>query len=302
MTVTMLDAPNSVLASRVEPLNFTATLPITAISIGYGASRVEERVYRDGAFLYPYLQSSKNGNAWEIIRAGGWSRPFEIFIDEDASGGLGGNLSPVPGFEAWYVLDPIRRLFDQTGNGHTLTGSSTEVAGRNPGMVALTSVGLSEASPSAVWRTAGAITIVAFVNIAGSAGDRWFASCEAFGGFNTWWKFGLSSSGRSFYGVNNGVGSSNTEWGPALPTSDWHTFGFSRGADGVSLKAYLDGELVGTATSPMFPVGGGSAGLTIGKDLFASVQSYNQQCTALALSELSAGQMAELSARIQGAA
>jgi hypothetical protein len=204
MSVAFAIASGSSLTSRNEPTPFTATLPVIAISVSVPISQslsLEERAWRDGAFLYPYLRSTKNGNTYTLVRDGGWPqvydslgklRPIAVYVDEDASGGQGGNLNPVPGFEAWYVLDPIRKLVDQTGNAHTLSGSGTNVAGPNLGMVAQTSLGLTEAFASAVWRTNGAISLVALVNIAASAGDRWFASCELNGSRNTCGSSGLA--------------------------------------------------------------------------------------------------------------
>lgn len=247
--------------------------------------------------------ASRSGNDWTINPpVGGWPCRFQVVVDpaSGSSGIIGGDLSPTLSPTAWYVLDPTRRTVDQSGNSHTLSGSGSEVSGPSLGLVASTLLGLSETN--AVWRTNGAISVVALVNIAGSAGDRWFASCELGGGRNTWWKFGLSSNGKPFYGVDNHTANTGegVEWGPVLPTTGWHTFGFTRAANGLALKAYLDGVLVGSTNANIFPEGGASAILTIGKDLFAAVQAYNQQCTALWTTELDESDMLFLAQRLQG--
>ncbi len=84
MAVTFLDAPGKVLESTSEALDFSVTDPtlVVAISVGFGASRVEERVWRDGAFLYPYLASTRSLGVFAVRREGGWPLNPTLYVDE----------------------------------------------------------------------------------------------------------------------------------------------------------------------------------------------------------------------------
>jgi hypothetical protein len=106
MTVAFIDVPGSRLPTVDAPLNFTASGDVAAISVGFGAARVEERVYRDGVFLWPYLQSTKTGNAFRIVRDGGWPSDPQIYVDEATA-------APATFWSVLYDKD-LRTLPDQT--------------------------------------------------------------------------------------------------------------------------------------------------------------------------------------------
>jgi len=82
MTVAFIDVPGSRLPTVDAPLDFTASSDVAAVSVGFGSLRVEERVYRDGVFLWPYLQSTKTGSAFRIVRDGGWPSDPQVYVDE----------------------------------------------------------------------------------------------------------------------------------------------------------------------------------------------------------------------------
>ncbi len=82
MSVTWTDTPGSTLPTRSEPVDFSATGDVVAISVGYGPGRSEERVYRDGGFLAPFTESTKVGTTYTIRRAGGWPSAPTVYIDE----------------------------------------------------------------------------------------------------------------------------------------------------------------------------------------------------------------------------
>lgn len=240
------------------------------------------------------MMARGGASAFTFNKAGGTA-------SQRVAAGHGGNLDPYLDPEAWYVLTSTDWPVDQVQHGHDLTGSApSSIRGKNLGMVCSYNVGLLEANPSPVWRTSSAVSCVSMVNINNSGGDRWFASCEIDGGYNTWWKFGVGADGRACYGVNNRVGSEYFQWGPVLPTTGWHTFGWSRAADGKSVAVYVDGALAAASAAAMAPYGGDNARLSIGKDYFQPVQPYRQQMTALWLRALSGADMKLLSARIQG--
>jgi hypothetical protein len=81
VTVNWIDAPGSTLGSRTDPLAFTVTAEPVAISVGF-AGDVEERVYRDGVFLAPYLASTRAVNTFSLRRSGGWPSPPTVYVDE----------------------------------------------------------------------------------------------------------------------------------------------------------------------------------------------------------------------------
>lgn len=115
MSVTFVDVAGSTLPSTTEPLDFTTTLDVVAISVSFGSSRPEERVYRDGAFLYPYLRSTQSGHTFSLIRDGGWPGNPSVHVDE--------NSTPTAGL-AWgaiYDLD----LTAQANQTMTTAGSYT---------------------------------------------------------------------------------------------------------------------------------------------------------------------------------
>lgn len=83
MTLTWLDTPGSKLPTTHEPLDFETTQEVVAISVGFGQGlRAEERAYRDGAFLYPYLRSTKDGLTFSLVRDGGWPANPQLYVDE----------------------------------------------------------------------------------------------------------------------------------------------------------------------------------------------------------------------------
>lgn len=97
MTVDWIDAPGTVLAGKSDAIDFTTDLGVVAISVGFGAERAEERAFRDGVWLYPYLGSSGplggTAGAYSLVRSGGWPAPPSVYVDELVSGGGG---EPMP--------------------------------------------------------------------------------------------------------------------------------------------------------------------------------------------------------------
>jgi hypothetical protein len=82
MTVAFVDTPGVPLSAPDAPVRFTATEPVPALSVRFGSGRVEERVYRDGAFVFPYATSTKVGNTYTVRRTGGWPTTPTVYIDE----------------------------------------------------------------------------------------------------------------------------------------------------------------------------------------------------------------------------
>lgn len=72
------------LPSRYKPLVFTPSAEPIAISVAFplGESRrPEERAFRDGVFLWPYLGSKREGNTFTLVREGGWPSDPKPFVD-----------------------------------------------------------------------------------------------------------------------------------------------------------------------------------------------------------------------------
>jgi hypothetical protein len=83
MAVTWIDSAGSTLASVSEPIDFTTDEDVVAVSVSFGSGIIEERAYRDGVFLHPYLGSTQNGHTFSLVRTGGWpERPVQVFVDE----------------------------------------------------------------------------------------------------------------------------------------------------------------------------------------------------------------------------
>lgn len=86
MTVTWPIPPNSTIDPRTRPIPFQAERDVTAVSVSFGNRRAEERAYRDGAFVWPYLRSTRAGNLFTLVRDdgdAGWPADPKPFVDEE---------------------------------------------------------------------------------------------------------------------------------------------------------------------------------------------------------------------------
>lgn len=86
MTTTWTTPPGSTLPSSTAPVLFTTDRDCTALSVAF-AGRVEERAYRDSAFLWPYLDSTVEEVEGELdftlVRDGGWPSKPRVYVDEE---------------------------------------------------------------------------------------------------------------------------------------------------------------------------------------------------------------------------
>lgn len=85
MSVVFIDASGKTLDSTLEPLDFSCTTVPVAISIGFGSTRPEERVYRDGAFLPGYSRSRASAGVFSIVRDQEWPGNPQLYVDEVAA-------------------------------------------------------------------------------------------------------------------------------------------------------------------------------------------------------------------------
>lgn len=173
MSVSWTDTPGSTLPSTTEPLDFTVTEPVVAISVSFGSTRTEERAWRDGVFLWPYLRSSRNGNTFSLVRddgTPGWPGNPQPFIDE-----IGSSLQPLnysANIVAAYALNEPAAACntDRSGNGKDFVTSrlASDMANAPdlvPGKACIWSPGPYAAAPiqcrqtDNVWGMFGEVTV-----------------------------------------------------------------------------------------------------------------------------------------------
>jgi hypothetical protein len=149
MTVQWIDTPGSMLLSKSDVIDFSVTSEPACISVSFGSGRAEERAYRDGAFLSPYLASTREGNVFALRRAGGWPMPPTVYVDE--SGGTAWDvlydkdlrtlptqsIEPVLGRDPWYrTFEADDLLWSLHGSAASLVitqGVGMEMSGRGQG-------------------------------------------------------------------------------------------------------------------------------------------------------------------------
>ncbi|HYG66880.1 MAG TPA: hypothetical protein VD838_04445, partial [Anaeromyxobacteraceae bacterium] len=62
-------------------IRFAASGEVLAVSVAMPGHQ-EERAYRDGAFVEPYLRSARDGSSFAVRRDGGWPAPPTVYVDE----------------------------------------------------------------------------------------------------------------------------------------------------------------------------------------------------------------------------
>ena len=85
MTVTWPIPPNSTIDPRTRPVPFQTERDVSAVSVSFGSRRAEERAFRDGSFVWPYLRSTREGNLFTLVRddgTPGWPADPKPFVDE----------------------------------------------------------------------------------------------------------------------------------------------------------------------------------------------------------------------------
>lgn len=329
MTVTLIDVPGPI--ERGASYSFSATRPITSVSIQFYLptdgdpedpdsvpTGPRETAYdgtdasdENGTFAHLYRSSTSDGTTWTIARENGWPRPFRVAIKEGRdSGGIGGggiapNLAPIFGPDCWYVLDPISRLIDQSGNGHDLASFSTPIAAAGPALGYVSSrAGKLRHTGTAAFRTAGEISFVAMINLANVSETTWFVGCEDAGAsWSTWWKYGVES-GRLCYGCDRGPSLEAQVFEYLSPpdviaADGWQIIAATRSATGVS-KGYVEGALTGTYSQGTPAVGGASAYLALMQDGFLATSDHLQMMIGIWLREITADEIADVTLALRG--
>lgn len=174
MTVTPLDPPGPI-GSRVETIDFTATLPVVAVSIefnpdeGNGARETAydgtDESHANGTFSHRYRNSTIEGNTWHLRREGGWPGPFQLRVKE-ASVLPPAGTPPLYGPLGLWPLDgaPNETLVrsDRSGYGRNLTsGNALAVADMVEGRTAAQPVGSTrlQRTADAALQLRGAMTL-----------------------------------------------------------------------------------------------------------------------------------------------
>jgi hypothetical protein len=105
-----------------------ATVPF--VSVSFAAGQTEEVAYRDGAFVAPYLGSTRVGDTFALKRAGGWSGAPTVHVEEAAPAPAvspPAALTPtLYGPAAQWSLQTVGSncYADRSGNGRHLTGGA----------------------------------------------------------------------------------------------------------------------------------------------------------------------------------
>lgn len=79
--VNWIDTPGVALPNETEAIDFTALGEVLAISVSFTGGVVEERAYREGVFVPPYLASTQAGGTFSLKRAGGWPGDLTVHVD-----------------------------------------------------------------------------------------------------------------------------------------------------------------------------------------------------------------------------
>jgi hypothetical protein len=182
VTVT-LGTPPGDLDERTEPIEFTSTQPVVAISVEFDladGNGSRETVFDGtddngdgGTFSFPYRFSTHVDDAWSIVRDKGWPGPFQIAIKEGAppvppSAALQPTLyAPLVQWALQGAPSTAQLYNDRSGNGRHLTsGTATPVPDLIPGQSAVTAANLGAVISALA--LAGPMTLTARVKPSGS--------------------------------------------------------------------------------------------------------------------------------------
>jgi hypothetical protein len=155
MSVTWPITPNGELDPATRPIPFVTERDVTAVSVSFGSGRVEERAYRDGAFLWPYLRSTREGNTFTLVRddgEAGWPANPKPFVDEEPAPPV--LPEPPAGGQPWGAIYDLDFTALTTGTislaatgPHVIDGLTWRADGAiSAGSIAITSTGLNWSS------------------------------------------------------------------------------------------------------------------------------------------------------------
>jgi hypothetical protein len=237
MTVTWIDSPGSALASRTDTVDFSTSADVVAISISFGVG-AEERVYRDGAFVAPYLASTRTVNTFALRRVGGWPKSPTVYVDE-AVVSAKADLQPLDysPLAAW-ALDstaPGGYQAARHGTGYGLGTPPMSIgADLRPGHTCVfgSILGLTDNAKDVDFRfAASAFTVVLryWCKGLGTDGEFLVGNTAGASGFVNSWEFRVASDQRLKYAC----GSFNAEVAhvsTTVPLGPWCVVSFRRNA------------------------------------------------------------------------
>lgn len=172
-------------------------------------------------------------------------------------------------FLSLYVLAGPDRGTDQiSGNDLVETVAVLDAAGQSSSVLA--SRGGRLAGDYADFRTAGEITVEAYVNLDSSTGDRWVAGCEKSGANGkTWWKFGILGDGSLAYAYDTDTNHQDIAvQAGILPKSGWVQVKWHRHSDGVTVDFSVSNTVVQTVTANAVAQGGSESTVIVMNDAY----------------------------------
>jgi hypothetical protein len=111
-----------------DPAVYVAERAVVAISFVVGNARIEERAYRDGVSLYPYLRSTRNGLTYSLVRDGGWPSGFtQAFADEEPTPAPVPQTFWTPLLDVDFTVQPSQTIHASGGGARE---SSVVIAGK----------------------------------------------------------------------------------------------------------------------------------------------------------------------------
>lgn len=281
MAVTWIDTPGGALG-RTDAIDFSTDRDVVALSVRFGSQMIEERAYRDGVFLYPYLSSTKVGGTFSLIRTDGWLASPTVYIDEavtipppDVS--INARLqptlySPLAQWALQGAPDATRLYADRSGNNRHLTaGTSAPVPDLIVGQTAIQPP--TQAQAARLKRTGdvalaltGAMTVTCRLKRTGTTGCISVQS-GIFGAgatVNTLCSLVLGAGVALAYQWEQTTGNMSTVTSPLVPPlNTWAFYSFRRAASGVPTFGLDTSYWTASGSFPV-PPGGSASFLTIG--------------------------------------
>lgn len=212
MSTTWFDTPGSTLLSRFDAVDFAVSTEPAFVSVGYRSRRPEELAFRDGAFVYPFLNSTREGNTFALRRTGGWPSTPSVSVEEAGAVAV--------------VSMPYTKYVSQTTQSH----ASTLRTGMTLAVMMKIDAAHTAGAGRNLWCTEAANTMGRGFRI---EADR-------------------SVRARSVYSPNLGGGAELSRDLGIVPldTMFFAVAVYSLSSNYETLTAYVNGALIGTNTTP----------------------------------------------------
>lgn len=258
------------------PLAVAADNDVVALTVSYGLSRSTETVFQQGAFLHPFLRSTRyDARTFSIVRDGGWpADPLLSIIDPPLGGGLQPTLySPAAQWALRGAPVTATTYADRSGNGSHLTGGTPIPApGSTPGQLSVIfgpgSAGSLSRTTDAALRLSAEVTVTLKCWRRPAGTSQVLFELGGTGGMgangNVLYELGVGSGGGLYYYSETGSQVGHAVGTSGLVPQTWSFISLQRDAAATDIRLGIDGayeNLVGVA-----PTGGGQAFMTIGNE------------------------------------